>query len=590
LLAATGICALALLAAAPAAVGSPAAPVPSPQESVTRIGVTEAPRGREETLKQFSPVAAYLDQQIPGRRFELVVLDFEGLEKAVAAGDVDYTICNPSFYVLLETRYGITRVTTMLRRSAGELESEFGSVVFTRADSEVHSYDDIVGGSFMAMHPTSFGGWQMAQREFVLRDIDPAKDFDLSFTTEGIHDEVVEAVLSGQVDAGCVRTGILEAMAEEGKLDLRDIRVLEPRSEPGFSDLLSTPLYPEWALAKTNDADRELTESITAALFKLDDIAPEALVGDVGGWTVPLSYLPVHELLEDLHLPPYDVEAEFTAGEALRRYWVESLAVALALAVLIGAVTVVGRLNRRLAHANVELEHANEAKSRFLAKMSHELRTPLNSIIGFSGLIINGMVGEISEEQSKQLRIVNDSGKHLLGLVNDVLDLSRIEAGTLVFTPRTFSVADVMGAVDVAFKAAAAEKGLTLEVDDQTLGAELASDESRIRQVLFNLVDNAIKFTDEGGVWLSADLDGDSVVFLVRDTGCGIPADRRSSVFEEFHQIAPADGGLAQGLGLGLAISRSLAALLGGKLKLRPAEPGDGCTFELRIPRLPADE
>ncbi len=553
--------------------------------AVVRIGVTEAPRGREETLRQFTPTAEYLSRRFAPRRFELVVEDFEGLEDAVAAGEVDYTICNPSFYVLLETKYGVTRIATLLRRVDGGVEGRFGSVVFAREDSGLRTYEDLVGGTFMVRSPACFGGWQTAQREFIARGIDPERDLQLLFAERVVHDEVVEAVLSGAADAGCVPTGILEAMAAQGALDLGDITVIEPRAEPGFSDLLSTPLYPEWAFAEARGLDREFSEDVAAALYDIDEVEPEALVSDIGGWTVPLSYAPVHDLLRELELPPYDRMREFTIIDAVRRYWLESVAVLVVGVILALAVTVTGRLNRRLARANVDLADANAAKAAFLAKMSHELRTPLNSVIGFTGLLLRGMPGPINAEQRKQLEMVSDSGKHLLALVNDVLDLSRIETGALVFTPAEFPVAETLDSVRNAFAEAASAKGLELAVEDRTEGAVIESDGPRVRQILFNLVDNAIKYTDEGRVSVMADAEGDEIVYCVCDTGSGIPPGLSERIFDEFSQLTPSDGELNSGLGLGLAISRSLASLLGGALRLVPTAETTGCVFELRLPR-----
>ncbi len=547
-----------------------------------RIGVL-ALRGAEEAHRQYDESAAYLTREIPGTTFEVVPLDFDALELAVAADEVEFVIVNSSYYVTLEARYGATRIATMLRRMNDDLQDRFGSVIFTRADSGITTLADVRGSTFMAVHRTSFGGWQMSLRELVDAGIDPERECEFTFSGS-THDEVVSAVLAGEADAGCVRTGILEAMAGEGAIDLEDVRVLAPQSPPGFSELLSTRLYPEWAFAKTRAADRDLAEEVASALYRMRDREPAALVGDVGGWTVPLDYYEVHELLRELRLPPYERATDFTLFDAVRRYWAQSLIAAVVLVLLVGAVALASRLNRRLAHANDELARANEAKSRFLTKMSHELRTPLNSIIGFSGLMLKGMTGELSGEQRTQLEMVNDSGRHLLALVNDVLDLSRIEAGTLVFSPTDIQVSRVMESVRSSFGETARAKGLEFAVDDQTGGLRLRTDEARLKQVLFNLVENAIKFTDAGAVRVVAHADAGAVRFSVSDTGCGIPADRAERIFEEFHQIAPTDGGLTQGLGLGLAISKSLASLLGGRLTLRESQTDEGCTFELSLP------
>jgi PAS domain S-box-containing protein len=238
---------------------------------------------------------------------------------------------------------------------------------------------------------------------------------------------------------------------------------------------------------------------------------------------------------------------------------------------------------QELERANADLTRATEAKSQFLANMSHELRTPLNSIIGFTGIMLQGMAGPLNEEQEKQLGMVHRSGRYLLSLINDVLDLSRIEAGRIRVEIESFDMRDALSAVEQTLAPLAREKGLGLAFEAPEGAVPVLSDRGKIQQILLNLGGNAIKFTQEGGVTFHVEARPDEVVVTVSDTGVGITGDEQAHIFDEFHQIARAAGDKTQGSGLGLTICRRLARVLGGDVTVSSA-PGLGSTFTLSIP------
>jgi PAS domain S-box-containing protein len=221
----------------------------------------------------------------------------------------------------------------------------------------------------------------------------------------------------------------------------------------------------------------------------------------------------------------------------------------------------------RTAELAVAMEKAQEAdrlKSAFLASMSHELRTPLNSIIGFTGIILQGLVGPLNQEQAKQMGMVQHSARHLLSLINDVLDISGIEAGQLKVESEPFDLAQLVAEVAAGLKPAAEKKGLSLETRIAPEVGRLLSDRRRVEQILINLLNNALKFTDQGGVQLDCRLDDGLVETSVRDTGIGIEPGDQAKLFQAFRQI---DTGLArryEGTGLGLNICKKLVDLLGG--------------------------
>jgi signal transduction histidine kinase len=238
------------------------------------------------------------------------------------------------------------------------------------------------------------------------------------------------------------------------------------------------------------------------------------------------------------------------------------------------------RLFNELEVANRDLKAASQHKSEFLANMSHELRTPLNAIIGFSEVLGERMFGELNEKQEEYLKDIYASGQHLLSLINDILDLSKIEAGRMELELTDFSLPATLDNVPTLVRERAGRRGIALglTVDEQL--DEMRADERKLR---LNLLSNAIKFTPEGGRIdvRAVSVDG-SLEVSVSDTGVGIAPDDQEAIFEEFRQVGTA-AKKVDGTGLGLALSRKFVELHGGKIWVK-SEVGAGSTFAFTIP------
>jgi signal transduction histidine kinase len=241
------------------------------------------------------------------------------------------------------------------------------------------------------------------------------------------------------------------------------------------------------------------------------------------------------------------------------------------------------RLFQELEEKNRALELAGRHKSQFLANMSHELRTPLNAILGYTELIQDGIYGDTPARISEVLERVEQSGRHLLGLINAVLDLSKIEAGQLTLVLADYSMADVIHLAVSSVESLAAEKNLTLRADVAPDLPVVSGDERRISQVLLNLVGNAIKFTETGEIRVNATLSNGQLAVSVADTGPGIPPDERDRIFEEFQQVDASSTRAKGGTGLGLAIAKRIVELHGGRIWVDSA-PGAGSTFTFTLP------
>jgi PAS domain S-box-containing protein len=245
----------------------------------------------------------------------------------------------------------------------------------------------------------------------------------------------------------------------------------------------------------------------------------------------------------------------------------------------------VHRRSRDLEEQNVRIQEANRLKSEFLANMSHELRTPLNGVIGFSEYMIDEKAGPLNAEQKEYLNDVLASAKHLLQLINDVLDLAKIEAGKMELNPETFAIKEVIGEVCTIIEPMASKKNITMSVEAPAEAVLVTIDPVKFKQVLYNLLSNAVKFTPENGdIKLTASLeDPERMQVEVKDTGIGIKTEDLTRLFHEFEQLDSGLGRPQQGTGLGLALTKKIVELQGGSITVE-SQFGKGSTFTVALP------
>jgi signal transduction histidine kinase len=245
------------------------------------------------------------------------------------------------------------------------------------------------------------------------------------------------------------------------------------------------------------------------------------------------------------------------------------------------------RLFREIQDKSRQLEVANQHKSDFLANMSHELRTPLNAIIGFSEVLLERLFGDLNEKQDDYLKDIHSSGRHLLNLINDILDLSKVEAGRMELDLSTFDLPTAIANAMTLIRERAQRHGIAMAQEVAPELGNIIADERKFKQILLNLLSNAVKFTPDGGrIDVSAKSTGDNIIVAVHDTGIGIAPEDQEAVFEEFRQVGSNYTSKQEGTGLGLALTRRFVELHGGRISVH-SEPGKGSTFSFTLPIRP---
>jgi diguanylate cyclase (GGDEF)-like protein len=423
-------------------------PADTSAKNVVRIGVL-AHLGYESTLQRWLPTADYLSESIPGFSFQIIPLTNDDIDLSVTNGDIDFVLTNPASYAMLEVRYGVRRLVTLLNPRNGGTQSLFGAVIFTRAGrDDIQRIADLKDKRFMAVHHKAFGGWWMAKQEMLRHGLNPQNDF-ASLQFSGFpQDQVVYAVLDGKVDAGTVRSSLLEEMHAAGKIDMQQIKVINPQKSLYFDQAHSTRLFPEWPFSATRQVDQQLAQRAALALLSMPVGHPAAHAAQIEGWTAPLDYQPVHALMQELRVGPYQNYGRVTWTDLVENYlyWIVSLIVAFLVMALTSSF-VLG-LNNRLSSANRQLEREIGVREELENKLKHQALHDALTDLPNRNLLLDRLRQAIytSERERKpfavaiidldRFKIVNDelgheSGDKLLKLVAERFEESVRKTDTI---------------------------------------------------------------------------------------------------------------------------------------------------------------
>jgi signal transduction histidine kinase/DNA-binding response OmpR family regulator len=555
------------------------------------IGVL-AKDGAEACMEQWGSTADYLDLNVPGFDFTIVPLSFEEVNESVGTEKVDFVLVNPSMYIELKVKYGVSRLVTMENTIFYRDYLRFGGVIFTRSDNlEISTLDDIKGLSFVAVNKDSLGGWQMVWKEFRDQEIFPLKDFKTIEFAE-THEAVVYEILAGNYDAGTVRTDTIEKMVKDEKITLSDIKVINAQENPNFPLLLSTTLYPEWTIAKTSHVSDELSHSVALSLMAMSEFNLAAFDAHIGGWTVPQDYTIVEDLLKELKIRPYENYGKITFSDVIIQYRWFLIAIIVAFIIFIIYNIRLRSLSEEVSNA---LEHskrmenkandASKAKSMFVANISHEIRTPMNAIIGLSSLLFKTGLNARQLDYNKKL---HSSAKSLLGLINNILDFSKIEAGKMELENRDFPFDEIMYNLSNLLTLKADQKGIEILFDiSPDIPRQLKGDSIKLTQVLINLINNSIKFTSEGNIVVRthSEVINEKEVrlyFEIADTGIGMTEEQMAKLFNAFTQADASTTRKYGGTGLGLSITKQIIELMNGTISVE-SEYKKGSSFKFDI-------
>ncbi|MDD9868974.1 MAG: PhnD/SsuA/transferrin family substrate-binding protein [Gammaproteobacteria bacterium] len=606
-------------------------------EGIVNIGVI-AIRNKENAMKRWRETAKFLSDHIAGREFRIVPSTWEEMDRHIQQRHIEFILTNPAGYVVLEVDHGGQPLATLMDAKAGNYLKYFGSVILRRSDrDDIRTLHDLKGKRFAAVNKSAWGGWYLAFNRLLEHDVVPEDDFaELTFVHS--HDKVVMSVRDGAADAGTVRTGILERMSEEGKINLDDFTLLTPAQHDDFPYLVSTGLYPDWPFASLTHVPEALKREVLEVLLRIPPGSDAARTGRYYGWTVPGNYQPVHNVLQRLQVPPYTGFGEIRLEDVAAQYWKELLLIVFFIILLSFAAFYFQRLNRRLLDTQASLETASQevrlrnselektlqdlkvAQDQIVASeklaslgtvaagIAHEIKNPLNLIKNFAELT-NDLCTELTETMAPLKKSLDEK---TLGNVEDILtdmsgnnekichhsrradsivhnmlahsrggshDFENSEINKLVEEAMNLSYHS-MRSVDTEFNARTES-----EFDDSITSMYIVPQD--LQRVVLNLMNNAFQATHElkqkdadyaPEVRVATQAKDGGVEIRVRDNGPGIPKENVEKLFTPFFTTKPT----GSGTGLGLSISYDIVTKMhNGRLTVdsKPGEYTEFCVF-----------
>ncbi len=564
--------------------------------AIIKIGVL-AFRGKAEAIKRWLPTARYLQQKIPQYQFKIVALNLSEMAHSVEHNSIDFALTNPGNYVTLEAHYGISRIATLQTLREGKLSTLFGSIIFSRADNkQIKNLQDLKGKRFMAVDPEAFGGFQLAWREMSEQGIDPFNDFSELIFSGFPQDNIVFAVRDGKADAGTVRVDILLRLIAEGKIQFKDYRILNPQHGKNYAYPLSTRLYPEWPFSRLKSTSYELSKQIAMALYALPEEHLAARSSHSAGWTVPLDYSAVYELMKTLQIGPYEVLRQFSLSALVERYarWLFLAVIFLTGLILFNLYT--SRSNRKLKLIDSALrdemtqsKHQHEiemarvcrltAMGEMAASLAHELNQPLTGAINYSSGCLNMLKeGNYDEQKLKTglQRTIEGAtlAADIIRQLHEFVQKGESRRVPIDINQTVFNVLELI-------KPELRQREITLQPELTPCDKKVLANRVQIEQVILNFIRNAIdameKIVPEKRlITIHTCCNKQHFVLSVEDSGEGIPDERINSIFDAFYSTKE------DGMGMGLSISRTIIESHNGQIRVENLPQG-GSRFSIEL-------
>ena len=572
-------------------------------QKVCSIGVL-AHRGPETAIRMWTPTVDYLSSQITGYNFQLVPLDLDGMHAAEDRGELDFILTNPGHYVKLESHHGVSRIATLMNDRHGVASRMFGAVIFTSVHrNDIRSLADLKGKTFAAVDAAAFGGFQMAWLELKEVGIDPFTGLSELRFMGFPQDEIVYAVRDGRVDAGTVRTDILERMAEQGAINLEDFNVLNPQTAEDFPFLHSTRLYPEWAFAKSDSVPDNLArDSFFPYLLTLRQ-HPATRAGKYIGWTVPLDYQRVHELFQELGIGPYQASGDVSLADVLRKYWYWLVLLS---GVILFSVVLNILIKREVVRRTTQLSETNRElreqvmERRRAEKEVHELLDENRMLVGNSLVMQENerrhLARELHDEMGQCIAAIQADAEIIsefaprcdYRLVKSAEAIKDVSAHIYEFVHSTMlqlrpSMLDNLGLGDAileevdTWRSRHPGTGCSLSINADLDGLDEQTNIT-IYRIVQECLTNVAKYASARSVAIGVDridaiLPGDTAVMPV--------AALQVSIRDDGVGMDPEVSG--RELGLGLIGMRERAGALGGMLVIETT-PGLGMTIVVTLP------
>lgn len=543
-----------------------------------------AHNGVNAGIKQWQATIAYLNNKIPEHHFTLHPFEnISELNQAISRKEYDFCINNPSSFIKHKINYDSLPLATLVNKRQGKGYTEFGSVIFTRSDrQDINKISDLKNKSFMAVDELAFGGWRIAWDELLKNNINPFSDFDSMIFAGGLQQNVIFSVRDGSADAGTVRTDMLERLDASGQINIQDFKVIGKKENKEFPFLHSTSLYPEWVFSTTRSVSSKLKTQVVSALFSINSDSDAALKGKYIGWTSPLDYSSVDELLKRLHVGPYDV-ATMNSFERLKsQYALPVLFLSLAFIFLTILSLFILRQNSRIRQAKKllqqeiisrqelerQLMHIQKMESlgQLTGGIAHDFNNMLASMLGYTELSLELETTRHDSKLKKYLTQVLTTGDRARLLINQMLAFSRAEDTSN--KTETVPVSDIIEDARKLLRPLLPST-INSEVKDNPDKLYVKVNRVMLDQVLMNICLNAkdamTGSTRTGSIIISTSIQnydltechschqtiaGTYVVIEINDNGVGMDSDCQKRLFEPF--FTTKDVGKGTGMGLSM--------------------------------------